>query len=229
MSTYREWFETIAFALNDSEPGHEFTRYPLNQMVAAFNEAMCVAAKYRQDLFTEVVVMKLQPGSSQDARGCGCGSVLDVIAQTDAHGGVIKKLLGARETVTKYKRNWRKPSCIRRPESDGGYVIDNADIDQNLNGRFTVDPAVPCDVEAYISVKCAQSPCELHEADTGGPMKVHCDLVAAAWHYVLAKMLAGDRYTQSAGSQSQYHYKMFFDLLGVLFRQEKMLEAPEEA
>lgn len=227
MATYREWFGTIAFALNDDEPGHEHARYPIKQMAAAFNEAMTVASKYRIDLFTERVVMKLQPGTYQDARGCGCSIVLDVVSQTDEAGGVIKKILGARDTTTKVKRNWNKPSCIRRPESE--YVIDNIDIDPNLNGRFTVDPPVPCDLEAYVSLKCARLPCPVTEADGNAEMNFQGDLVAAAWHYVLAKMLTGDRYSQSAQNQSQYHYRMFFDLLGILQQQEQRIESPEEA
>lgn len=229
MATYREWFETIAFQLNDDEPGHEFTRYPLKQMVAAFNEAMALASKHRIDLFTEAVVMKLQPGTTQDARGCGCGNVLDVLAQTDASGSNIKKLTGARKTTTTIKRNWRKPSCIRRPEGDEGYVIDNADIDDNLNGRFTVDPPVPQGVEAYARVKCAMAPCPISVAGLNAKMEYQGDLIAAAWHYVLAKMLTGDRYSQSAVNQAQYHYKMFFDVLGIMLQAETRIESPEEA
>lgn len=227
MATYREWFDTVAFALNDDEPGHEYTRYPLKRMIAAYNEAMALAAKYRVDLFTEAVVMKMQPGSFQDARGCGCGIILDAIAQTDEQGGVIKMLVGARKTTTKTKRIWRKPSCIRRPEAD--YVIDNIDIDTNLNGRFTVEPPVPCEGDAYIKVKCAMMPCPVTEADGNAHMKYQGDLIAAAWHYVLAKMLTGDRYSQSATAQSQYHYNLFFEILGITLRQEVRIESPEEA
>lgn len=227
MATYREWFDTVAFALNDDEPNHEYARYPLKQMMAAFNEAMTIAAKFRIDLFTERVVIKLQAGTYQDARGCGCSMVLDVVSQTDEAGGVIKKLLGARDTTTKTKRNWRKPSCIRRPESE--YVIDNIDIDANLNGRFTVDPPVPCGTDAYVSVKCARLPCPVGEADANSAMNIQGDLVAAAWHYVLAKMLTGDRYSQTASVQSQNHYKMFFELLGILYQREQQIESPPEA
>lgn len=229
MSSYREWFDSIAFALNDDEPGHEYTRYPLKRMIAAFNEAMVIAAKYRIDLFTETVVMKLQSGTYQDARGCACHNVLDVLAQTDAQGGVIKKLIGVRDTTTKKVRNWRKPSCIRRPVTEDGYEVNNAEIDQNLNGRFTVEPPVPCGVDAYVKVKCVQTPCPITEADGNDSVRYAGDLIAASWHYVLAKMLTGDRYSQSAHAQAQYHYKLFFDLLGIVHQQEIRIESPEEA
>lgn len=230
MATFKEWFDTLAFALNDDEPNHEYARYPLKRMIAAYNEGMALAAKYRQDLFTETVVMKLQPGIYQDARGCGCCNILDTLAQTDEHGGVIKKLQGSRETETQKKRNWRKPSCIRRPEGPDGYIIDNTDIDSNLNGRFTVDPPVPVDVEAYIKVKCVELPCPMDEAGVNTSSdSCNPELLAAVWHYVLAKMLTGDRYSQSATQQAQYHYRLFFELLGVLLQQEQRIESPQEA
>ena len=55
--TYFNWFRTVAFALNDDEPGRPFQRYPLADMLAAFNTAMCLVAEYRPDLFTELRIV----------------------------------------------------------------------------------------------------------------------------------------------------------------------------
>lgn len=227
MKTYYDWFLSVAAALNDDEPGHEFSRYKLRDLIAAFNAAMCLAAKYREDKFTELRIVKLDGGHWQDVRGC-CSKVLDVYDQTDEHGNTIKPLLGARQTLTKAKRVWKKPSCIRRPATPDGFLIESVSIDKNLDGRFTVTPPVPCDVDAYVRVKCVTQPCPVSEAGVNGGM-VFCDLAEAAWHYVLAKMLTGDRLSSAAGGNAQYHYRMFYEILGVTQRQEERLESPEEA
>lgn len=228
MSTYLDWFKTIAFALNDDEPHHEFTRYPLSKMVDALNAAMCMVYKYRPDLFTEWAVVKLQPGKYQDVRAC-CDVVLTVADQTTADGAVVKPLDGGRETQTKVRRLWRKPTCIAAPSAPGGFTINNVSIDANMNGRFTVDPPVPRGTDAYVRVKCVSKPCALTEAGVNACFNGECDQAVAAWHFVIARMLTGDRFSQGANADMQYHYKMFFEMLGVVQRQEDRIQSTAEA
>lgn len=230
--TLLDWFETIAFALNDDEPDHEFTRYPLKQLIAAYNSAMCLVYKYRRDLFTEWEVIKLETGRYQDVRGC-CDTVLDVVDQTDADGGVIKTISGVRRSDSRAaRRNWKKPSCLTsavKDAADGGYVVESARIDTNMDGRFTVEPPVPPGVDAYVRVKCVRGPCAVSEAGVNAEFNGACDSATAAWHYVLARMLSGDRFSQATTATMEYHYRMFFEILGVVQRQEDRIESPQEA
>lgn len=229
MVTLREWLKTISFALNDNEPNHEFTRYPVEYLLAAYNAAMCIVSRFRADLFTEYEIVKLQPGRYQDARGCGCSNILEVTDQTDAQGGQVSEIKHSRKTKTTVKRNWKKPSCLNRPQGDKGYKVENIDLDPNMNGRFVVEPPVPCDVEAYVRVKCVHSPCPLTADALESSFNANCDLNAAAWHFVMARMLTGDRYSQNAASEAQYHFKTFFDVLKIEYTQEKLFESAEEA
>lgn len=226
-----DWLLTVAAPLNDDRPGAPFTRYKMKDMLAAYNAAMCLVAKYRADLFTELRVVKLEPGIYQDVRGC-CSNVLDVVAQVLANGDVVKKLEGSRERPTVAKRRWKKPSCLRAGENGlPEYLIDYASIDKNLNGRFEIEPPVPCGAEVWALVKCVTPPCELNEghALAGDDIDGECVYNVAAWHYVLARMLSGDRFSNGASSEGQYHYRMFFDLLGIVQRQDEKIESPEEA
>ena len=225
--TLFDWLRTIAFALNDDEPGRPFQRYTLKDMIAAYNAAMTLGAQYRKDLFTELRVVKLAPGKYQDVRGC-CGEVLDVLEQTDAAGNLIAEIKGARDHKTTSKRNWKKPSCLARPEGVD-YVVRNADIDSNLNGRFTVDPPVPCDANVYVLAKCVKAPCALTEADQGVTIPEQSVVVTAAWHYVLGQMLTGDQFANAAGGNKNYHHRLFFEILGVTQRQEDRIESREQA
>lgn len=227
MTSLYDWFRTVAFALNDDEPGAPFQRYPLKDMIAAYNAAMCLVARYRSDLFTELRTIRLAPGKYQDVRGC-CSNVLDVLDQVDANGTIVKELGGSRNTRTTVKRLWKKPSCIT-PTLPGQYRVDNAQVDPNLHGRFTVEPAVPCGVDAWVIVKCVTSPCEFSEADANQIITVDCVYNVAAWHYVLATMMTGDRFDNAAGGDRAYHYRMFFDILGIVQRQDDRLESMEQA
>lgn len=225
--TLYDWLRSVAAALNDDEPGRPFQRYLLKDLVAHYNAALCLGAKYRKDLFTEYKVVRLAPGKYQDVRGC-CNEVLDVVEQTDAQGNLIRDILGAREKRTTAKRLWKKATCLPVPEGLG-YLVQNADIDKNMHGRFTIDPPVPCDVEAYVMVKCVIPPCAYTEADATQVVLQDCSLLAAAWHYVLAQALSGDQFSNAAGGNKNYHYRLFFDILGVVQRQEDRIESREEA
>jgi hypothetical protein len=52
-------------------------------------------------------------------------------------------------------------------------------------------------------------------------------IYTAAWHYILARMLSGDRHAGSSDSTASVHYKLFFEMLGVAMRQEDLLENPK--
>ena len=227
MGTFVDWLRTVAAALNDDEPGRPFQRYALKDLIAAYNAAMCLAARYRMDLFTELKVVRLRPGKYQDIRGC-CSQVLDVLDQVDEHGNVLRELKGARDTASTVASNWNKPSCLT-PLGEGEYQVRSVDIDANLSGRFTVHPPVPCGVAAYVMVKCVSSLCPLTEADQNANFNGECTLAVAAWHYTLATMLAGDRFANGAGGDKAYHYRMFFDILGIVQRQEDRIESKEQA
>lgn len=225
--TVVDWFRTIAAALQDDEATRPFQRYALKDMIFAYNQAMCLVAQYRPDLFTELKLIALSPGKYQDARGC-CAKVLDVLDQVDASGNVIRELRGTRAKPTVAERNWKKPSCLPVP-TDTTYLITAVNIDKNLDGRFTVFPPVPCGVKAYVMAKCVGHPCQLSEADQNAPFDGDCSHNAAAWHYVLAQMLSGDRFATGGASDKAYHYRMFFDMLGIQLKADDRIESKEEA
>lgn len=226
--TLLKWLESIAFALNDDEVNHEFTRYTKERMVQAYNAGMCLVVKYRPDLFTEWKVVQLKEGRIQDTRSC-CDNVLGVAGQTDRWGNTIRDLDGGRNTTTKVKRKWKKPSCINFTGATDGYVINNIDIDKNMNGRFMVDPPVPCDAEVFVRVKCVAGPCPIGVADLETTPYVDCVMMTALWYFILGRMQAGDKFTEVTFAAMQANHKMFFDILGVMQRQEDRIESPEEA
>lgn len=224
---YKDWFVDIADNLNDAEPTHEFTRYSVRAFIRAFNDAMCLIAKYRPDLFTEYRKVKLEPGKYQDARGC-CTNVLEILEQVDANGNIIKSIKGSRQTTERRKAVWKKPSCFVSA-GPNGFLVDNAWIDKNMNGRFTIDPPLPCGVDAWVLVKCVSVPCALTAKDLTADINAACEHMVAAKHYILAWLLSGDRFANGASQKSREQYSLFFEILGVVQRQEDRIESPEQA
>lgn len=216
-----DWLKTVVSALNDAEPTREFHRYPLRDVVAYYNAAMTLVAKYRGEDFIEYTKVKLRPGKYQDARQC-CSNVLDILDQIDEHGNIIKPLSSATKTK---KNKWRKASCLGAAVA-GGFQLFSTTIDTQMNGQFSVDPPVPCDTDVFVMVKCVRKLTPVTEASVlttsvdGGSLHL-----TAAWHYILARLLTGDRHAGSADGTATIHFKMFFELLGVVMRQEDALEA----
>ena len=217
-----DWLKTVVSALNDAEPGREFHRYPLRDVVAYYNAAMTLVAKYRCEDFIEYTKVKLRPGKYQDTRQC-CANVLEIIDQIDEHGNIIKSL----SSTTKTKKNkWRKPSCIGSASTAGGFQLFGSTIDTQMNGQFSVDPPVPCDTDVWVMVKCVRKPTPITEQTALTTSVTDGDVhLVAAWHYILARLLTGDRHAGSADATATIHYKMFFELLGVIMKQEDALEA----
>lgn len=226
MQTLHQWFESIAFALNDDEPDHAFTRYPLQRMVQAYNAGILLVYKYREDLFTEWKIVKLTPGQYQDTRGC-CDKILEVAEQTDANGNTIKDIGSKNSVVSKGTENWNKPSCLSYPDAPSGYTVESVELDMEMDGRFKVTPTVPCDTEVYVRVKCVAGPCPISEADIEGTAAVNSVMLSALWFFVLAQMQAGDRYTETPFTNMRYNHGMFFKILEVVQKKEDEFETPE--
>lgn len=222
-----EWFRTTAAMLNDDHPTTPFRRYALKDLVAFYNDALCLLAKHRPDMFTDTKNVELTCGSMQDTRGC-CDNVVDVVAQVDEHGNVLKELSTSKKTDTKVKTVWNKPSCIgRNPNDPNAYVIDGAVINNHLNGRFSVTPPVPRGAKVYAMVLCTRQPCPLTEADVladEGKPAADCGYLAVVRYYVLAMALSGDRHSNSAQADAQRFFSMWWSVLGVLEGQEKKFE-----
>lgn len=219
------WLITVASALNDAEPGREFHRYPLRDYVAAYNAAMSLVATHKGEAFIDLVKVKLRAGKHQDARQC-CSHVLGVIDQIDEQGNIIKQLS---TTAKKVKNKWRKQSCVSSSAASvPEYLMIATTVDTQMNGRFTVEPPVPCDTDVFVLVKCVRKTGDATEASTITTEVDGTDFIhTAAWHYTLARMLSGDRHAGSADSTSAMHYKLFFEMLGVAMRQEDLLENPK--
>lgn len=230
-NTLRYWLtKTIAFALNDDEPNHEFTRYPIENVLMALNDAVCMVFKYRPDLYTDWRIIKLEGGRHQDVRGC-CTNILSIAEQTDAQGNTIKTLGNTRRTNTTAKVRWRKPSCIIPKDAPNGYVIDYVMVDQNMNGRFEVVPPVPCGTDVYVRAKCVSRPCAYTEQDLDKPFNPNCDAVVALKHFTLAWLLTGDRFVNAGttGNTSQYHIQMAYNILGIQQKAEEQIESRGKA
>lgn len=229
MSTFRDWLLTIASALGDDEPKHEFTRFTVVNLVAAYNDAMTLAYKFRPDKFSKYETIELRTGRYQDVHCC-CAQVLGVMDQVTENGDTLKRLDGGRKTTTKTGRHWNKPSCLYpNDKAPGGFLLENAILDPDMPGTFTVDPAVPPDAQVFVRVRCVSPPCALTEADQNQSFDNHSELSVAAWHYVLARMLTGDRFAQSGNAGMDFHYRMFWNILGVVEKQDEKYNAPEKA
>lgn len=232
MASIHDWFLTVAASLNDDKPGAPFRRYALKDLVAYFNDALCMIAKHRPDLFTKNKNVKLSCGSYQDTRGC-CVNVFEVEAQVDAFGNVIKNLTTNRKTDTKVRSVWDKPSCLSKSKTDPitgnpmTYVIDTASVDTRDNGGFSVVPPVPKTGDYYALIRCLEAPCTLTEADVlAGTAKfpIDCGYLAAIRFYVTAWALSGDRHSTSAQAEAQRLFAFFFQWLGVAEAQERKYE-----
>ncbi len=228
-TTALDYFRSIAAVLGDDEPNRPFQRYPLRDLIMAYNRGSAVIRAYRPDLFTVIKKVKLEAGSRQNAKGC-CDNVVNVLEQVDADGNVITQLSTTKTAKPRgsNKTSWiHKPSCLIHTDAKGNlvdYVIDAATIDNSMNGLFSVLPPVPCGVDAYVNVKCVTPACNFREDLINGELGGNELHNAALWHYVISAMLIGDRHAAGASAESQNHLQNFFKLLDIQQKMESLSE-----
>lgn len=222
MSIY-EFLRTIAAQLGDDRPGSPFRRYTLKDLAAYYSEAMCFVAANRPDLMTEFVIVKLQPGTYQDAaKCCGCTNVISIEAQVDADGRIIKDL-STTGGATGKNSNWYRPIC--KDASTGTTLVISTKLISGMNGWFTVDPPIPVGEDVWVMVKCVKTPTALSEADIlAGGSTGACTFLPAVRSYILYRALQGDRHAVGASAEAQNELKNVYTYLGITQKAEKAQE-----
>jgi len=224
-----DFYRSIAAVLGDDEPGRPFQRYPLPDLIMAYNRGMSVVYKYRPDLFTHIKKVKLTAGVNQIAKGC-CDNILDVLSQVDENGSELKTFTGVKTRTTTVKNNWNKPSCLSYKDGKGedvNFILDYVNIDEGMNSSFTVRPPVPCGVDVYVKVKCVSAPVKLGAVGSDTEMPNSDFHNTAVWHYIIASMLIGDRYATGALAEGTWQMQTFFNLLAIEYKQEVVMEKQE--
>lgn len=222
MSVY-DFLRTVAAQLGDDRPGSPFRRYALKDLVQYYTEAMCFVSTHRPDLFTDFVVMKLKPGSYQDAKCCGCQNVIQVVAQIDKDGNTIKDLTTTGGSKTDTTR-WYRAAC-KSTASGAVTLISSLTITPGMNGVFEVSPPVKPGEDVWVKLKCVKSAPSPDEAGVlGGASTGACTFLPAIRSYVLYRALQGDRHAVGASTEAQNELKNVYTYLGMQLKQEKAQE-----
>lgn len=191
--------------LNDAYPGHEFSVWSKQQLLDYFNEALCIIAAQRPDLFTELKVIKVDP-CTNFLDLCDCNELLDVIGQSDKNGRVINRLTRRTRSAA---NTWtgRKRTDPQFNTSLSEYeLLDNSSLVQVFPENL--DP----DKDFYVLVRCSID-ARTYDLDSEPP-DVRCAFVAAARHYVLfcAKMIDGE-FSSDIRAAADTHLKMFATIM----------------
>ena len=189
--------------LNDAYPGHEFSIWSEEQLLGFFNEALCLIAAHRPDMFTELKVVRVEPCSNY-LDLCDCEKVLDVLGQSNAKGNNIRPIQRRKERATVWTGSKKKQEFTDR-------ITEYELLDKsNLVRVFpqNLDPTK----DLYVVVRCSISP-KTYALDDEAPDE-RCAFLAAARHWVLynAKMIDGE-FSQTMQSQAKEHREMFTAIL----------------
>lgn len=199
----RQLLLSYAQDLNDAYPGYEFSIWSQEQLLGFFNEALCLIAAHRPDMFTELKVVKVEPCSNY-LDLCDCEKVLDVLGQSNAKGNNIRPIQRRKERATVWTGSKKKQEFTDR-------ITEYELLDKsNLVRVFpqNLDPTK----DIYVVVRCSISP-KTYSLDDEAPDE-RCAFLAAARHWVLynAKMIDGE-FSQSMQSQAKEHREMFTAIL----------------
>ena len=194
---------SYAHDLNDAYPGHEFSIWSQQQLLGFFNEALCLIAAHRPDMFTELKVVKVEPCSNY-LDLCDCVKVLDVLGQSDKNGKNIRPIPRRKERATVWSGNKRKQEFSSR-------ITEYELLDKSNSVRVfpqNLDPTI----DIYVTLRCSTE-AKTYTIDDEAPDE-RCAFLAAARHWVLynAKMIDGE-FSQAMHTQAKEHREMFVGIM----------------
>lgn len=200
--------------LNDAYPNHEFSIWDKEQLLGYFNDALCLIALYRPDMFAELKVVKVDSCTGY-LDLCDCTDILEVLGQSDASGRNIKPLL---------KREQKKNPVWIGKKTTQVLTKDLTEYELVGNNLVRVYPENLDPTEDYYAlVRCVVPPKNYSLAD-GAPNE-NCAFLSAARHWVLAnaKMMDAE-FSPTMQSQAKDHRDIFFTILKISHEIRKELE-----
>lgn len=218
-----DYFRHVASVLGDDEPNNPFRRYTLDDLVHAYNDGMALVYAHSPDKFAKLIRYKLEAGTRQDVSHI-CDNVLQVVEQVTATGDYIKSISTAktRQPTGGRKMAWsmKKDRAIIHTNADGTpkqYIIASANIDPDTNTYLMIYPPVPACEEAYVVLKCVVPPERISTCDvlSGKALISSSQHSSAVQHYIIFKMLTGDRYATDAKAMADTHVQLFYNMLNI--------------
>lgn len=214
METLGDKLALIAQDLRDFEPGHEFTQFSREQVLAWWTEGLCILHRLRPDLFTRSRTFTLAPGTRQVVEDC-------VLKSVDANLGENGEELSPINPVSRRAElAWQRPSCLPRLET---YRVVDYSLDPKQRDTFYVWPQTPPGKPPRtVRIVCVDPPENMTIMDLDKEAPVDCWQYAIVRHYVIAQAYQLDS-DQAALALSQSHYSTWNTLLGLTTRADQAL------
>lgn len=189
--------------LNDAYPGHEFSIWSQHQLLGFFNEALCLIAAHRPDMFTEQKIVPVDTCNNY-LDTCDCVKVLDVLGQCDKHGKRVRPIQRRLDKATVWTGSKRKTEFT--DEITEYSLIPNSNLVRVY--PTNLDPTK----ELYVLIRCSVEP-KTYTLDDEAPDE-RCAFLAAARHWVLynAKMVDGE-FSNAMYNAAREHREMFSSIL----------------
>lgn len=204
----------ISLDLNDQEPGHEYVRWPLEQLQSYVQEALIELSAVYRSLFMKQLAVRVEAGNGWQ-RACDCTHITNVLGESDANGNVIRNLVKADND-----NGWPGMigRCVTHKTELESFAINAAD-----DREFKVFPPIIPGVEKYILVECYAQP-DGEDLGTDVPAR----LVAAIKQWALYRAMAVDSENNPTITQlANQHQQTYFTLYKALAAEAAELEVKQ--
>lgn len=191
--------------LDDAYSGHEFSIWEADDLLRYFNEALCLIATHRPDMFTEQKVVPVDT-CNRYAEACDCTKVLDVLGQCDKNGKNVRPVQRRKERATVWAGTRQKPTFTTQITS---YEL----LEKSSLIRLYPENLDPT-AEMYVLIRCAVQPKTYTMTDVAPDERCAFMVAAAQWVLGRAKAIDGE-FSQTMKQASETHFKAFWDILGM--------------
>lgn len=193
--------------LNDDYPGHEFSIWSRAKLLEFFNEALCLIAAQRPDLFVDLKIVKVDTCSNY-LDLCDCNVVLEVLGQCTKDGKIINRLTRRKHSANSWTGKVRLSAGFTTTLKEYEVLTDS-----NLVQVFpeNIDPTK----DIYVLVRCGVD--AQHYYLDSEPPATTCAFLAAARMWVMynAKMKDAE-FSPSMREAAKEHRDMFTGILSLV-------------
>lgn len=206
--------------LNDAEPGHSNIRWTRADLLAYLNEALCMLAIVRPNIFLGTQEIELKQGVVQTLPP-GVKALYAIEGTLQKDGSLSAKRPSKSDI---YLSRWFNDPCATARALRGAteYVVASYSVDANDKQMFKVQPPVPPPPPAVkVLARVLKAPRGLTEE--GDDPGVDCCYVPALLEWMLYRAYGVDDESASSPQRSREHFAAFLAILQIDAAQQAAL------
>jgi hypothetical protein len=204
----------VSTQLNDQEPGFQYTRWTVVELINYLNLGLIEIGNFRPDAFTGSQQVTLVSGAIQQVP-----AGVTLLKSVDYNGSTsLCPFSPIVQCDLNLMRAFFKQPCLPTGGASS-YRVRTYAYDAKNPGTFYVSPPVPAGNTTTVIITAVNEAPQYDNTMLATPIAVDQKYITAAEYFMLMKAYEVDTESQTSAAENSKYRQMFYNMMGVNYKQ----------